>query len=92
MKSIMNNNLFTISNCILVLSNARNTTNFTIKCLQTDMTSYVEVTHLMSDPTENTNRPVPTCSIELLKGTDNLIQRQGQWIPLAARSEAFVLL
>ena len=26
-------------------SNARDTTNFTTKCLQTDMTSYVEVTH-----------------------------------------------
>jgi hypothetical protein len=27
------------------LSNARDTTNFTTKCLQTDMASYVEVTH-----------------------------------------------
>ena len=27
------------------MSNTRDTTNFTTKCLQTDMTSYVEVTH-----------------------------------------------
>ena len=29
----------------LKLSNARDTTNFTTKCLQTDMASYVKVTH-----------------------------------------------
>ncbi len=28
-----------------LMSNARDTTNFTTKCLQTDMTSYMEVTH-----------------------------------------------
>ena len=27
------------------MSNARDTTNFTTKCLQTDMASYVKVTH-----------------------------------------------
>ena len=27
------------------MSNARDTTNFIIKCLQTDMTSYVDITH-----------------------------------------------
>ena len=27
------------------MSNARDTTNFTTKCLQTDIASYVEVTH-----------------------------------------------
>ena len=26
-------------------SNARDTTNFTTKCLQTDMTSYIDITH-----------------------------------------------
>ena len=30
---------------LLLKSNVRDTTNFTTKCLQTDMTSYVEVTH-----------------------------------------------
>ena len=27
------------------MSNARDTTNFTTKCLQTDMASYVDITH-----------------------------------------------
>ena len=30
---------------IINLSNARDTTNFITKCLQIDMTSYIEVTH-----------------------------------------------
>jgi hypothetical protein len=27
------------------MSNARDTTNFTTKCLQTDMASYIDITH-----------------------------------------------
>ena len=27
------------------MSNVRDTTNFTTKCLQTDMTSYMDITH-----------------------------------------------
>ena len=30
---------------LINMSNVRDTTNFTTKCLQTDMASYVEVTH-----------------------------------------------
>jgi hypothetical protein len=30
---------------MILQSNARDTTNFTTKCLQTDMASYVEVPH-----------------------------------------------
>ena len=40
--AIINNNLILH---YYLLSNARDTTNFTTKCVQTDMASYIDITH-----------------------------------------------